>query len=96
MLFAGWPIIAEMQKPAPQTLGAFNLGGINSTGQIAIATRGPIDPDTPASAYYHTSLESGEQWELVFSDEFEQDGRTFWPGDDPYWEAEDIWYHGTQ
>lgn len=36
-----------------------------------------------------------EQYELVFSDEFNQDGRTFYPGDDPYWEAVDLWYGAT-
>lgn len=30
--------------------------------------------------------------ELVFSDEFDVPGRTFWPGDDPYWEAADLHY----
>lgn len=29
---------------------------------------------------------------LVFSDEFNADGRTFYPGEDPYWEAEDLHY----
>ena len=29
---------------------------------------------------------------LVFSDEFNEDGRSFYPGDDPYWEAEDLHY----
>ena len=29
---------------------------------------------------------------LVFSDEFNRDGRTFYPGDDPYWEAVDLHY----
>jgi hypothetical protein len=24
---------------------------------------------------------------MVFSDEFETEGRTFWPGDDPFWEG---------
>lgn len=28
--------------------------------------------------------------ELVFSDEFETPGRSFYPGDDPYWEAVDL------
>lgn len=32
---------------------------------------------------------------LVFSDEFETDGRTFYPGDDPFWEAVDLHYWGT-
>ncbi|KAJ7852879.1 beta-glucan synthesis-associated protein-domain-containing protein [Mycena leptocephala] len=32
---------------------------------------------------------------LVFSDEFETDGRSFYPGDDPYWEAVDLHYWQT-
>jgi beta-glucanase (GH16 family) len=32
---------------------------------------------------------------LVFSDEFNTDGRTFYPGDDPYWEAADLHYWAT-
>jgi len=32
---------------------------------------------------------------LVFSDEFETPGRTFYPGDDPFWEAVDLHYWGT-
>lgn len=51
-----------------------------------------IDPDTPRSAYTKKSLEDGTEMELVFSDEFNTDGRTFWPGDDPFWEAADIHY----
>lgn len=38
----------------------------------------------------------GEQLELVFSDEFNDNNRTFYPGDDPYWFAPDIWYGATQ
>jgi beta-glucanase (GH16 family) len=30
--------------------------------------------------------------QLVFSDEFNVEGRTFYPGDDPYWEAADLHY----
>ncbi|TRM60178.1 glycoside hydrolase family 16 protein [Schizophyllum amplum] len=33
--------------------------------------------------------------ELIFSDEFNVDGRTFYPGDDPYWEAVDLHYWQT-
>ncbi|KAH9833744.1 glycoside hydrolase family 16 protein [Rhodofomes roseus] len=33
---------------------------------------------------------------LVFSDEFNTPGRTFWPGDDPYWEAVNLWYWETE
>ena len=31
-----------------------------------------------------------------FSDEFETDGRTFYDGDDPYFQGVDIWYGVTQ
>lgn len=53
-----------------------------------------IDTDTPDSAKSRTGFD-GEQYELVFSDEFNVDGRTFYPGDDPFWEAVDIWYGST-
>ena len=54
---------------------------------------GLIDIDTPTSAYTTTSLSGdGIEMELVFSDEFNTDGRTFYAGDDPYWEAVDLHY----
>ncbi|KAG6880328.1 hypothetical protein C0992_011077 [Termitomyces sp. T32_za158] len=36
--------------------------------------------------------EGTSELQLVFSDEFYVDGRTFYPGDDPYWEAVDLHY----
>jgi len=33
---------------------------------------------------------------MQFSDEFETDGRTFYDGDDPYFQGVDIWYGVTQ
>ncbi len=53
---------------------------------------GLIDLDTPADAYTKKSLRDGTEWTLVFSDEFEEDGRSFYPGEDPYWEAVDLHY----
>lgn len=53
---------------------------------------GLIDVDTPSSAHTYTSFADSSQWQLVFSDEFEVEGRTFWPGDDPYWEAVNLHY----
>lgn len=53
-----------------------------------------IDPETPAAAKTRTGYD-GQAYELVFSDEFNTDGRTFYPGDDPFWEAADIWYGST-
>ena len=56
---------------------------------------GLIDPDTPQSAMSKKSPD-GTKLKLVFSDEFNKDGRTFYPGDDPFWEAVDLWYGVTQ
>jgi len=76
----------------PTTLGAYNLGGTNATGQVPDITGNfaLIDKDTPDSALTRTSLEDGSEWDLVFSDEFNVDGRTFYAGDDPFWEAVDL------
>lgn len=98
MLFAGFPILTHFLGSKKQTnQGGFNLGGTNATGQVPNITGnyGLIDLDTPDSAMTIKSYTSGEEFVLVFSDEFNTDGRTFYPGDDPYWEAVDIHYWGT-
>lgn len=51
-----------------------------------------VDPDTPQEAWTKTSMEDGTEMDLVFSDEFNLEGRSFYPGDDPYWEAVDLHY----
>lgn len=51
-----------------------------------------IDIHTPKDAYTKPSWNGGPDMELVFSDEFNVPGRTFWAGDDPYWEAVDLHY----
>ena len=54
---------------------------------------GLIDNDTPKEAYTKPSWrDPSVEMQLVFSDEFNVDGRTFYPGDDPYWEAVDLHY----
>lgn len=54
-----------------------------------------IDPDTPPYAYTRDSVLGKGELKLVFSDEFNQDGRTFYPGDDQFWEAPDYHYAST-
>lgn len=56
---------------------------------------GLIDPDTPDSVKSRTGA-NGNSQTLVFSDEFNTPGRTFYDDDDPYWQAADIWYGATQ
>ena len=57
--------------------------------------RGLIDADTPLSAITRRSV-MGETLELVFSDEFNAQNRTFYHGDDPYWYGFEGWYGATQ
>ncbi|KAJ7644331.1 glycoside hydrolase family 16 protein [Roridomyces roridus] len=96
-LFAGYPIISGLSGTHTSLSGAFNLGGINSTGQVPALTNFPslIDADTPSDAYSRTGITDGKKYKLVFSDEFNTDGRTFFPGDDPYWTAVDLHYWPT-
>ncbi|PCH33736.1 glycoside hydrolase family 16 protein [Wolfiporia cocos MD-104 SS10] len=96
---AGSPIILYFKEAKAQTDGGYNLGGINASGQVPESFTGNfglIDKDTPKSAYTKADYVNGNSWQLVFSDEFNVDGRTFWPGDDPYWEAVNLHYWQTE
>jgi hypothetical protein len=55
---------------------------------------GLIDPDTPSDAMTRKDI-NGDTLNLVFSDEFNEKNRTFYPGDDPFWFAPDFWYGAT-
>ncbi|OJA18043.1 hypothetical protein AZE42_06797 [Rhizopogon vesiculosus] len=98
MLFLVFPVFTHLSKKKPTAQGGFNLGGINATGQIPSmpGNRSLIDIDTPKEAYTKASyMNPNDNWDLVFSDEFNVDGRSFYPGDDPYWEAPSLHYWGT-
>jgi len=92
LLFAGYPIIDALNRTT-STKGGSNLGGTNSSGQIPSLPDLPnlIDPETPADAMTRTGVDGKTKFKLVFSDEFNTDGRSFYPGDDPFWEAVDLW-----
>jgi hypothetical protein len=83
-LFAGYPILQYFNKKTLSNFGAYGVGGTNSTGQVPKIPGLPtlIDEHTPDSALTRTGFD-GKKYVLMFSDEFEVDGRTFWPGDDP-------------
>ncbi|EME48613.1 glycoside hydrolase family 16 protein [Dothistroma septosporum NZE10] len=98
ILFIGYPILTFVQAAIhPQ-------GDSCSSNPDCIAgdrdllknlRTGLIDPDTPSSAKSRTG-DNGKHQVLAFSDEFNEDGRTFYDGDDPYFQAMDFWYGVTQ
>ena len=86
-------MIVYFTSPQFTHKGGWNGVTTNSTGQIPdIGNFGLIDRDTPIEVYNIPSYKDGREMVLVFSDEFNTDGRTFYPGDDPYWEAVDLHY----
>lgn len=96
-LFIGYPVIFY-ERHRPAKFNGFNVGGINGTGQIPLLNiPGLIDNDTPSEAFTRTGSD-GKLYDLVFSDEFNTDGRSFYPGDDAFWEAVDLhyWYINYQ
>ncbi|KAE9409963.1 glycoside hydrolase family 16 protein [Gymnopus androsaceus JB14] len=94
-LFIGFPVLTFVQK-ADTTANTMNALGVNASGQVpTLGNFGMIDLDTPKDAHTKKSTKDSSDWQLVFSDEFNQDGRTFYPGDDPYWEAVDLHYWAT-
>jgi len=97
MLFAGYPLYSHFKTKKQSNQGGFSTGGINATGQIPDFTGnfGLVDKTTPQEMLRKPSYIDGSEMVLVFSDEFSQDGRSFYPGDDPFWEAVDLQYWGT-
>jgi hypothetical protein len=86
-IFVLYPVVSHYNPKSQAALFSNNSGNstsgssTNSTQRTAL-----IDPDTPDSAKSWTGVD-GTAYELVFSDEFKTDGRTFGAGDDPFWEA---------
>ncbi|KAG0033808.1 hypothetical protein BGZ81_007277 [Podila clonocystis] len=62
--------------------GPLGLSGIGRVDAL-------VDPDTPLDKRSKMAYD-GTQWSLVFSDEFNQEGRNFGPSQDPFWEAIDL------
>ncbi|KNZ52052.1 uncharacterized protein VP01_370g1 [Puccinia sorghi] len=106
----GWPILAYFREhtlsdlfagPNGRDIGfrrAVSFFLCLNVARQALPTipssRELVDPDTPREAKSRVGAD-GEEYELVFSDEFNVDGRTFWKGDDPFWEAADQHYWPT-
>lgn len=62
--------------------------------QLAAIRTTLVDPDTPKE-FRHKEVSDGQEWDLVFSDEFNLEGRTFYAKEDQFFEAVDIHYLAT-
>jgi len=99
MLFVGFPAITFIKHLDPDTdpcKGNADCLGITNVPLLNNVRRGLIDPDTPQDAMTIMSEDGSTQLQLVFSDEFNTPGRTFYDGDDPYFQGMDFWYGVTQ
>lgn len=63
--------------------------------QLSAIRTNLVDPDTP-SKYHTRKARDGSEWKLVFSDEFNKEGRTFYDGDDQFFTAPDVHYDATK
>lgn len=109
MLFVGYPVLHRYTDQAEEEKRQALLSKGRESKDPAYADRNSvrwanghrnvlIDPDTPPDAYTRASTygpNKNKTMHLVFSDEFETPGRSFYPGDDPFWEAVDLNYWGT-
>ncbi|KAL1983665.1 hypothetical protein VTN96DRAFT_10094 [Rasamsonia emersonii] len=98
-LFIAYPVVTFVRKLTEPTYGlcegdpmCLDVGNVPLLKNIRSSL---IDPDTPDSAKTIKAA-NGKEWQLVFSDEFNTDGRTFYDGDDPYFQGVDLWYGVTQ
>lgn len=99
MLFIGYPILTFVEKATapeqgPCTNNPLCISGKQNEPLLTNLRSGLIDPDTPEDVKTRISADGSKQV-LVFSDEFNTDGRTFYDGDDPFFQAVDIWYGAT-
>lgn len=98
VLFIGYPILTFVQRavdPAGSDTCSKDPNCIrNDVSLLKNLRTGLVDPDTPDSAKSRKD-DNGNQQTLVFSDEFNDDGRTFYSGDDPYFQGVDLWYGVT-
>ena len=92
-LFIALPVITYVRDNANSVFFETGSNTVNDP-QVDLHTPTLIDADTPDSAKTRVGYD-GQDYVLVFSDEFNLDGRSFHPGDDPFWEAVDLWYSNT-
>lgn len=79
-------------RPAPQRYEVLSRYSYPLSSSIRTSL---IDPDTP-SEHFTKKTRSGDDWVLSFSDEFNAEGRTFYEGDDQFFQGADLHYDATK
>ena len=90
--------IFDVHSPIPDSIPISRVNSSKLQKAFDEKAKMMIDPDTPEDAFELGSTYSkseGKKFKLVFSDEFNTDGRSFYPGEDPFWEAADLHYWAT-
>ncbi|KAF2114680.1 beta-glucan synthesis-associated protein-domain-containing protein [Lophiotrema nucula] len=100
VLFIGYPVLTFVHKltepeVGPCTNNPLCIDGKHNVPHLKNLRTGLVDPKTPKPALSRKGHD-GKKQNLVFSDEFDTDGRTFYDGDDPYFQGVDLWYGVTQ
>ena len=99
MLFLGYPVLHTYTIQAIHESNHFGNVSPNSsiptTFNATNLRQGLIDPDTPPDKYERINIRNQKTMKLVFSDDFNTPGRSFYPGEDPFWQAEDLHYWQT-
>lgn len=90
-LFIALPVVTFVEDSNENTTPYFEDSSTSNNIQVPRSLHVPqlVDPATPESVKTRVGYD-GQNYLLVFSDEFNVDNRTFGPGNDPFWEAVDL------
>lgn len=94
-LFVVFPVLTYSGLISPSVPESYEVLTHYSYPLLSAIRTNLVDPDTPEDALY-TKTRLGELWKLTFSDEFNVEGRTFYEGDDQFFQGLDSHYAGTQ
>lgn len=95
LLFVLLPVLTYTGVTSPMTPEHYEILTDYKYPLSAAIRTSLVDPDTPQEAYTKKTR-TGEEWVLTFSDEFDAEGRTFYSGDDQFFEAVDLNYYATK
>ncbi|KAI5967831.1 SKN1 [Candida pseudojiufengensis] len=94
-IFILLPVLTFTNVSSPYRPQVYEILTDYSYPMLSAIRQSLVDPDTPEYALTNVG-QDGRTWKLVFSDEFNAEGRTFYDGDDQFFTAPDFHYAATQ